>query len=68
MGRTALQEVMVVEESVKNLVLQKSSSQQLKELAQKNGMQTLLEDGWNKVLEGVSTIEEVLRVVATAQV
>jgi type IV pilus assembly protein PilB len=67
-GRTALQEVMVVEESVKNLVLQKSSSQQLKELAQKNGMQTLLEDGWNKVLEGVSTIEEVLRVVATAQV
>jgi type IV pilus assembly protein PilB len=68
MGRTALQEVMVVEESVKNLVLQRSSSQQLKELAQKNGMQTLLEDGWNKVLEGVSTIEEVLRVVATAQV
>ncbi len=67
-GRTALQEVMVVDDPIKNLILNRASSIQLKEQAQTRGMKTLLEDGWLKVLEGISTIEEVLRVVATAQI
>ncbi|MCX5976464.1 MAG: type II secretion system ATPase GspE [Coprothermobacterota bacterium] len=67
-GRTALQEVMYVEEGLKELILQRASSSQLKEQAKKVGMQTLLEDGWFKVLEGITTMEEVLRVVATAQI
>jgi len=68
MGRTALQEVMVVDESIKTLILERASSSMIKEQARKNGMRTLLEDGWAKALEGITTVEEVLRVVATAQI
>lgn len=68
MGRTALQEVMVVDESIKTLILERASSSIIKEQARKNGMRTLLEDGWAKALEGITTVEEVLRVVATAQI
>lgn len=68
LGRTALQEVMMVDEPVKNLILERASSMQIKEQARNNGMRTLLEDGWDKVLEGITTVEEVLRVVATAQI
>jgi type IV pilus assembly protein PilB len=66
-GRTALQEVMVIEEGLKDLILRRASATQIKERAQENGMRTLLEDGWYKVLEGISTMEEVLRVVGTTQ-
>lgn len=68
LGRTALQEVMVVDDPIKDLILSRASSMQLKQQAQSKGMKTLLEDGWHKVLEGITTIEEVLRVVATAQI
>jgi type IV pilus assembly protein PilB len=68
LGRTALQEVMAVDESIKTLVVERASSSMIKEQAKKNGMRTLLEDGWAKVLEGITTMEEVLRVVATAQI
>jgi type II secretory ATPase GspE/PulE/Tfp pilus assembly ATPase PilB-like protein len=68
LGRTALQEVMGVDESIKTLILERASSSMIKEQARKNGMRTLLEDGWAKVLEGITTMEEVLRVVATAQI
>jgi type II secretion system protein E len=61
-GRTGLYEVLQVTEEIEPLILQRSSSHAIKQKATEQGMQTLREDGWMKVLEGQTTIEEVLRV------
>jgi len=61
-GRTGLYEVLQVTEDIEPLILQRSSSHAIKQKAITQGMQTLRDDGWMKVLEGVTTIEEVLRV------
>ena len=61
-GRTAIFEIMIVDDDVKRLVLKTSDANQLNELAVKQGMITLQQDGIYKVMKGITTIEEVLRV------
>ena len=61
-GRIGIFELMIMSEKVKELVLTKTSSSVIKKAAQEAGMKTLLEDGIRKVLDGVTTIDEVLRV------
>ncbi|HTZ40419.1 MAG TPA: type II secretion system ATPase GspE [Syntrophales bacterium] len=61
-GRTGIFEIMNMDEGVKKLILKTSDSNQINEEAVRNGMSTLVQDGARKVLEGVTTIEEVLRV------
>ncbi|MDP2688823.1 MAG: type IV-A pilus assembly ATPase PilB [Deltaproteobacteria bacterium] len=61
-GRIALYEVMPFTESVKELVLNGASSAEIKRQAIKDGMKSLRMSGITKVGEGVTTIEEVLRV------
>ena len=61
-GRVALYEVMLIKDNVKEAILQGSSSMELRELARKNGMLTLREAGLQKIREGMTTVEEVLRV------
>ncbi len=61
-GRIALYEVMPFTEGVKELVLNGASSAELKRAAVKDGMKTLRMSGITKVAEGVTTIEEVIRV------
>ncbi len=61
-GRIALYEVMPFTESVKELVLNGASSAEIKRQAIKEGMKSLRMSGITKVGEGVTTIEEVLRV------
>ncbi|WP_029069731.1 GspE/PulE family protein [Jonesia quinghaiensis] len=63
-GRLALHEVMQVNEHIERLAVSRSSAAEISETAQKAGMYTLREDGWMKVIEGRTSIEEVLRVVA----
>ena len=63
-GRLALHEVMQVNEDIERLAVARSSAAEISSTAQKNGMYTLREDGWMKVVEGKTSIEEVLRVVA----
>lgn len=63
-GRVALYEVMVFSDELKELVLQGCSTAELKSEAIRLGMQTLRMSGLRKVNEGVTTIEEVLRVTA----
>lgn len=60
-GRVALYEVMVVREEIKEAVLQGYSSNELKREAIKMGMKTLRQAAITKLLEGVTTIPEVLR-------
>ena len=62
-GRMALHEVMAVTEDIARLAVARSSTDEIARLAREQGMTTLKADGWGKVLQGRTSIEEVLRVV-----
>ncbi|MFA5148259.1 MAG: ATPase, T2SS/T4P/T4SS family [Candidatus Omnitrophota bacterium] len=62
MGRTAIYEILLVKDEVRGLINQKVSSDIIRKKAVELGMNTLKQDGWAKVVEGVTTPEEVLRV------
>jgi len=61
-GRVGVFEVLPVSEKISRLILEHASSQNIETVAREEGMITMKQDGYMKVLEGVSTIEEVLRV------
>lgn len=61
-GRTAIYEILVVDEPIRELILKKSSSDQIKRKALSLGMRTLRQDGWEKILMGITTPAEVIRV------
>ncbi|MDD5723205.1 MAG: type II secretion system ATPase GspE [Syntrophales bacterium] len=61
-GRAAIFEMMVLNDHLKKLILKTSDSNQILKEAVRSGMLTLLQDGSRKVLEGITTIEEVFRV------
>ena len=63
-GRVALYEVMILKDGLKDLILQGASTSELKQEAIRLGMNTLRRSGLNKVNEGMTTLEEVLRVTA----
>jgi general secretion pathway protein E len=53
---------MELDDEVKNLILKTSDSNAIKNMAVEKGMATLRQDGTSKVLNGLTTVEEVLRV------
>jgi general secretion pathway protein E len=61
-GRTAIFEILILDDPLKRLILKTSDSNQIGDEAVKRGMTNLLSDGAKKVLEGTTTIEEVFRV------
>ena len=61
-GRIAIYEVMPFMEPLKELVLQGASTAEVKAEAIRQGMRTLRSAGIQKLIEGVTTVEEVLRV------
>lgn len=61
-GRIALYEVMPIKEEIRDLILEGASAAELKKAAIKLGMKTLRMSGLTKIKEGITTIEEVLRV------
>ena len=61
-GRTAIYEILTVSESIRELVLKRVSSEEIKKRAVSLGMRTLRQDGWAKVIAGITTPQEVLRV------
>ena len=62
LGRTGIFELMVVDLEIRQLILDKASSDVIRQKAVSKGMQILRNCGWQKVKEGITTIEEVLRV------
>jgi type IV pilus assembly protein PilB len=62
-GRLAVHEVMTVTEEIERLVVEKASSEEIARVSIEQGMTTLRQDGMEKVKTGVTSIEEVLRVV-----
>ncbi len=61
-GRLGIYELLVANEEIRQLATQGGTSDVLKQAAMRAGMETLRMDGWNKVLAGVTTVDEVLRV------
>ena len=61
-GRVAIYEVMPVTEPLRDMILKNAATADIREQAQKDGMKTLRQSGLMKVIEGTTTIEEVLRV------
>ena len=60
-GRTGIYEIIVVDDTIRPLIVQRQSSNIIKQQALRNGMRTLRDDGWTKVLNGITTFEEVIR-------
>lgn len=61
-GRLGIFEVLVIDEAIETLLLNRSTASKITETAIKNGMLTMKQDGIDKTLDGLTTIEEVLRV------
>ncbi len=62
-GRIGIFEVLPITESIKALILQNASADQIQKRAIDEGMITMVEDGFLKAVQGITTIEEVLRVI-----
>ncbi len=58
-GRTVISEVLLVDEKIREHIMQKASGDELKESAIKNGMVPLIQDAVRKVINGETTIEEI---------
>lgn len=61
-GRTAIYEILVLDDDIRDLVVRRAPMNEIKEAALKKGMRTLFNDGMVKVERGITTIKEVLRV------
>ncbi len=67
-GRTTITELLVPNERIKELIVEKSATSVIKNEAMKQGMRTLRQDGLGKVLRGITTLSEVIRVSADDEI
>ena len=63
-GRTGIYEILLVSDAIRQMIVERRSAADIKVHALEHGMRTLRTDGWRKVLAGVTTLEEVLRVTS----
>lgn len=61
-GRTGIYELLVIDDTIRPLVMQHANANTIKTTAMQRGMRTLLQDGAMKVLQGITTAAELLRV------
>lgn len=64
-GRTSVHEVLTVDHKVRELIIKRSTAKQIEDAAIENGMTLMMEDSISKVNQGITTMKEVLRAVAT---
>jgi general secretion pathway protein E len=62
MGRTGIFELLKITPSARNLIIERKDSQTIKAAAMQEGFRTIMNSGLQKIINGVTTIEEVLRV------
>ncbi|MEW6214366.1 MAG: type II secretion system ATPase GspE [Nitrospirota bacterium] len=62
LGRTGIFELLIMGDEIRHLITERTDSQSIKNVAISGGMRTLRVDGFEKAIDGVTTIEEVLRV------
>ncbi len=65
-GRLGIHELLIITDEIRDSIVTNPSVHQLRRLAEQNGMQSLQIDGFRKVQEGLTTVEEVLHVVGDA--
>jgi type IV pilus assembly protein PilB len=65
-GRIGIFELMTIDDQFRDQIVRKASSVRLRELALKTGMQTLQQDAVKKIIQGITSIEEAMRVVYIA--
>lgn len=63
-GRIGIHEVLYVTTAIRELVMRSATSSEIEEQAKKDGMMTMIEDGIYKAAQGLTTVEEVLRVIS----
>jgi type II secretory ATPase GspE/PulE/Tfp pilus assembly ATPase PilB-like protein len=61
-GRVGIFEVLDVSEKISRMIMDNVSAEEIRDVAVEEGMLTMLQDGYLKALEGITTLEEVLRV------
>lgn len=61
-GRIGIFEFLRMNDAIRTLIMQRADADMIRKEARRNGMKTMMEDGMTKILEGQTTIEEVLRV------
>ncbi len=61
-SRQGIFEMMELNDEIRRLIMRNADATELAAAARRHGMRTLKEDGWNKVLDGATTVDEVLRV------
>jgi len=66
-GRTAIYEILLVDNEIKELILRKAPLSEVKKAALSKGMRTLRQDGWQKVAAGLTTPEEVMKVTSAEE-
>jgi len=66
-GRQGIHELLLVNEALRPLIMNRAPASTIAQRAQADGMRTLRMDGWKKVQTGITTIEEVLRVTQTEE-
>ena len=67
-GRISIFELLIISKPIEDLIIQKATAEQIKREAIKQGMRTLYQDGFDKVIQGVTTFAEVLRVVQEEEI
>ena len=67
-GRMGIYELLIIDDSIRRLILSKSSAQIIRDRGRKLGMTVLREDGLRKVVRGITTVEEIMRVTQADQV
>jgi type IV pilus assembly protein PilB len=66
-GRVAISEILPISPEIQRLILSSASSKEIMAEGKRQGMKTLLDDAMNKAAEGITTLEEVIRVVSTLE-
>jgi len=61
-GRTAIYEFLVIDDDIRDLIVKKRPSHEVKALAMTKGMRTLRQEGWEKIKLGITSVSEVIRV------
>lgn len=61
-GRQGIFELLTVNDEIREIVVRQGTSGEIQQAARKAGMSTMRDDGWDKVRQGITTVEEVLRV------
>ena len=67
-GRSGIFEILPIDDDIRPLIIAHASASDIKQQAIAQGMKTLREDGWEKVLNGTTTIDEILRVTEEAEI